>query len=76
MVSACVLIRSRRGEFEEVIENVKVFEGVKRIFPVLDRYDIVIDLEAPNHTALGRTVLRLNRMSGVTFTETLVEVQR
>jgi len=46
-----------------------------RIFPVLGRYDVVVDIEASNSTSLGTAVLRMNRMSGVVFTETLVEVK-
>lgn len=76
MISACVLIRSRRGEFDEVVERIKQLKGVKRVFPVLGRYDVVVDFEAPNSLTLGSTVLKMGRMAGVVFTETLVEVQR
>ena len=76
MISACVLIRSRRGEFDEVVERIKQLKGVKRVFPVLGRYDVVVDLEAPDSLTLGSTVLKMGRMAGVVFTETLVEVQR
>ncbi len=74
MISACVLIRSRRGEFDEVVENVEQIEGVNKIFPVLGRYDVVVDLEAPDPLTLGNTVLKMGRMVGVVFTETLVEI--
>lgn len=76
MISACVLIRSRRGEFDEVVEKIGQFKEVKRIFPVLGRYDVVIDLEAQDTASLGTAVLRMSRMAGVVFTETLVEVRQ
>lgn len=75
MVSACVLIRTRRGEFDEVVEKIKRFKEVERIFPVLGRYDVVADVEAPDSVTLGNVILRMGRMAGVVFTETLVEIQ-
>lgn len=76
MISACVLIRTRRGEFDEAVEKLKQLKGVKRVFPVLGRYDVVIDLEATDSSTLGNTVLKMGRMAGVVFTETLVEIHR
>ena len=75
MVSACVLIRSQRGTFDEVVDRIKQLKGVERIFPVLGRYDVVVDIEVLDSAALGGIVLRMSRMVGVVFTETLVEVQ-
>ncbi len=75
MISATVLIRSTHGEFDRVVERIGKIKGVMRIFPVLGRYDVVVDIEASNSASLGTAVLRMNRMSGVVFTETLVEVQ-
>ena len=74
MISACVLIRTRQGEFDEAVEKLKQLKGVKRVFPVLGRYDVVIDLEATDSSTLGNTVLKMGRMAGVVFTETLVEI--
>lgn len=75
MVSACVLIRSQRGTFDEVVDRIKQLKGVERIFSVLGRYDVVVDVEVPDPASLGSIVLRMSRMAGVVFTETLVEVQ-
>ena len=75
MVSACVLIRTSHGKFEEVVKMMRQIKGVERVFPVLGRYDVVADTADMNPTDLGSTVLRLGRMSGVVFTETLVEIQ-
>lgn len=76
LVSACVLIRTRRGEFEEVAKNLRQFKEVKKIFPILGRWDVVADVEAPDMISLGNAILRMTRMDGVVFTETLVEVQQ
>ncbi len=75
LVSACVLIRTRRGEFEDVVEALRQLGGVERVFPVLGRYDVVADVEASDERELGRLVLRMGRIAGVVFTETLVEIQ-
>ncbi len=75
MVSACVLIRSQRGTFDEVVDRIKQLKGVERIFSVLGRYDVVVDVVVSDPAELGSTVLRMSRMAGVVFTETLVEVQ-
>jgi uncharacterized protein with GYD domain len=76
MVSACVLIRSGHGKSEEVVAKVRQFEGVRNAFAVLGRYDVVVDLEAPDQTALANTAFRMGNLAGVVFTETLVEIQR
>ncbi len=76
MVSACVLIRTSHGKFEEVVERIRQVKAVKRVFPVLGRYDVVVDVECAGMQDLGEAVLRISRLAGVVFTETLVEVQR
>lgn len=76
MVSACVLVRTERGKFLDVVTKLKQFKEAKNIFPVLGRYDAVVDLEVAGLDELGETVMRMGRMAGVVFTETLVEIRR
>jgi len=76
LVSACVLIRTKHGKFEEVVKAIRQIKGVQRIFPVLGRYDVVVDVEGMGPSDLGPTVLRIGRMAGVVFTETLVEIKQ
>jgi len=76
MISACVLIRSESGKFDEVVEKLRQFKEAKSVFAVLGRFDVVVDVEAPNFEALGNIALRMGRMAGVVFTETLVEVKK
>lgn len=76
MVSACVLIRSERGKFSKAMEDLKKIRGLKRIFPVLGRYDIVVDLEAKGYRELAKAVIKIGAVPGVIFTETLIEVER
>jgi len=75
LLSACVLIRTTHGRYEDVVEFLFQLKGVKRIFPTLGRYDVVVDLEASDLQALNATVLRMGKFAGVVFTETLVEIK-
>jgi uncharacterized protein with GYD domain len=75
MISACILIRTERGRFQDVAKKLKQIKEVKRAFPVLGRFDIVADVEAADNRRLGRAVLKANRMAGIVFTETLPQVE-
>jgi DNA-binding Lrp family transcriptional regulator len=76
LVSACVLIRTVSGKFDEAVKSLRQVRGVQRVFPVLGRYDVVADVEVKNPSDLGSTILRLGRLVGVVFTETLVEIEQ
>ena len=76
MLLACVLIRTVHGRFEDVVEFLSRLDGVKKIFPTLGRYDVVVDLEVSDINALDATVLRMGKFAGVVFTETLVEIEQ
>ena len=75
MVAACVLIRSERGRFDEVTSRIKQISDVKKAFPVFGRYDVVAELESKDHGRLDEVVMRLSRIGGVIFTETLIELE-
>jgi len=75
LLSACVLIRTGHGRWQDVIRFIRQFKGVRRIFSVLGRYDVVVDLEASDFKELSSIVLRMGMFAGVVFTETLVEIQ-
>ncbi len=75
MLSACILIRSERGKFDSVTKRLNQLPQVKRAFSVLGRFDIVADVEAANSAELGKTILKVNRLAGVVFTETLPQVE-
>ncbi len=75
MTSACMLIRAEAGKFEKVADNLDQILEVKRAFPVIGRFDVVVDIEAGDSKALARTVMRVNRLAGVVYTETLVQVE-
>jgi len=75
LLSACVLIRTSYGRWEDIVRSIRQLKGVRRIFSVLGRYDVVVDLEASDIKELSSIVLRMGMFAGVVFTETLVEIQ-
>ncbi|TRO57913.1 Lrp/AsnC ligand binding domain-containing protein [[Eubacterium] cellulosolvens] len=75
MISACILIRTERGRFDEVVDRMKQFSETKNVIAVLGRYDVVVEIEVPDYDSLGRTVMKMGKMGGVVFTETLPEMK-
>ena len=75
MTSACMLIRTERGKFEQVADNLGQIPEVKSAFSVIGRFDVIVDIEAAGIRQLARAVLKANRLAGVVYTETLVEVE-
>jgi DNA-binding Lrp family transcriptional regulator len=75
MISACVLVRTDHGKYEQVTEHLKQIKEVKQVFSVHGRFDVVADVEANDFESLGSAIVRMNRMSGVVFTETVLEVK-
>ncbi|HXQ91693.1 MAG TPA: Lrp/AsnC ligand binding domain-containing protein [Nitrososphaerales archaeon] len=70
-----MLIRTEKGKYQEVVDRLKQISSVKAAFPVLGRYDIAADLESTNSKELGKSILKINRLAGIIFTETMPEVE-
>jgi uncharacterized protein with GYD domain len=68
-------VRTERGKFDEVTKNLHQIPEVKRVFAVLGRYDVVVDMEAADSRKLARAVTKANHLAGVVYTETLPEVE-
>ena len=75
MISACVLIRTEHGKFELVTDRLNQIKEIKEVFPVHGRFDVVADVEADDFESLGSAILRMSRMAGVVFTETVLEIK-
>ncbi len=75
MIAACILIRTERGRFDEVMERMKQFKETRSVMAVLGRYDVVVDIEVSNYDSLGKTVMKMGKIGGVVFTETLPEIK-
>ena len=76
MLSVCVLIRTLHGKDSEVVKYLSQLESVERIFPILGRWDVVVDLVVSDTKGLGNIVRRIGGFYGVVFTETLIEIQK
>ena len=76
MLSVCVLIRTLHGKDSDVVKYLSQLEGVHRIFSVLGRFDVVVDLVVTDLKELGNIVMRMGGFYGVVFTETLIEIQK
>jgi DNA-binding Lrp family transcriptional regulator len=63
------------GKYDEVVRSISQLKGVRRAFPVLGRYDVVVDLEAEDSKEIGSTIMRMGRIFGVVFTESLMEIE-
>ena len=75
MTSACMLIRTEKGKYQDVVEKLRQNIAVKTAFTVLGRYDIAADLESSDSKELGKAILKVNRLAGIVFTETMPEVE-
>lgn len=73
MVSACVLICCEPGKYSDVARKVKELKGVVRAFSASGRWDVVAEIEAVDMKALADVALKINGLSGVRASETLVE---
>ncbi|MDG6901660.1 MAG: Lrp/AsnC family transcriptional regulator [Nitrososphaerota archaeon] len=75
MTVACMLVRTERGKFDQVAKNLRSIPEVKRVFAVLGRFDVVVELEGANIKQVARAVIKANKQAGVVYTETLPEVE-
>lgn len=73
MVTATLLVCCQAGKYPDVLKALGKRRGVKKAFPVLGRWDVVVQVEADSLESLGKTTLTLARTAGVRATETLIE---
>lgn len=76
MVTAFVMIRVGTGEhldFERVVkEEIKKVEGVKMVYAVFGRYDLIAQVEAHALEELSRLTDKIRAVAGVLSTESLI----
>lgn len=76
MVMAFVLIRVGTGEhmsFEKLVkEKIEKIEGVKKVYRVFGRYDLVAHVETPTLGALSSVTDKTRAIEGVLSTESLI----
>jgi len=62
MAIAYVLINYELGNEEPIIKHLKTIKTVKEIQGVMGAYDIIVKVEAENHSELRNTIARNIRM--------------
>lgn len=77
MVMAFVLIRVGAGEhlsfMKSVREEIAKIRGVKKVYAVFGRYDLIALLEAPTLEELSTTITdKIRAIEGVQSTESLI----
>lgn len=77
MVMAFVLIRVGAGEHLSFVKSVKEeiakIKGVKKVYAVFGRYDLIVLLEAPTLEELSATITdKIRALEGVQTTESLI----
>ncbi len=73
MVNVCILVRALPGKGGSVLEAVKALQDVKKANNVLGRYDVVVFARTVDHKGASQLSHKVNAISGVKSTETLVE---
>ncbi len=72
MITACVLLGCKSGQFTDVVKASLQIQGVRDAYPVLGRWDAVIWLEVPDNQSLDEATLQINSLDGVRAIETMV----
>jgi len=77
VVMAFVLIRVGAGEHLSFVKSVKEeiakIKGVKKVYAVFGRYDLIVLLEAPTLEELSATITdKIRALEGVQTTESLI----
>jgi len=73
MVSACILICCEPGKYSDVAKKIRGLKGVVRAFSTSGRWDVVAEIKATDMKALTDVALKINGLTGIRATETLVE---
>ena len=75
MISACVLVGCHSGRLKTVLHAIKQIEHVTRSFPALGRWDIIVEIVAPDIQKATASALLINNLKGVKQSETLIEAK-
>ena len=72
MALACLLAMLVHRQSPQVIKTLRNMPEVKDAFIVFGQYDLVVFLEADDYAELAAVTAEINKISGITNTETLV----
>lgn len=74
-MKACILIKTKPGRHNLVSKTVSTMKGMKDVFPVLGRTDVVARVEVTDLKDLSTLSLNIGKVDGVTATETLIALE-
>lgn len=74
-MKAAILISVEASKISEVLNEVNKVKGVKEAFSVAGRADIVAMIETKDLNELSKISAKINSISGVSTTETLIEAK-
>jgi len=72
MALACLLATLVHKQGSQVMKALRNMPEVKDAFIVFGQYDLVAFLEADDYAELAAVTAEINKISGITHTETLV----
>lgn len=73
MVSGIVLLRTARGQINEVAQRLAELPGISEVFSVGGRYDLVAILRVADNEALAELVTeKMLQIEGIVDSETLI----
>jgi uncharacterized protein with GYD domain len=72
-LNACILIKTVPLQTDSVLEMAKSLKGVRKVFIVYGRYDMVAFAEASGYPEIRKLTSEINSAQGVRSTETLVQ---
>jgi uncharacterized protein with GYD domain len=72
MALACLLATLIHKQSSQIIRTLRNMPEVKDAFIVFGQYDLVVFLEADDYAELAAVTAEINKIEGITNTETLV----
>ena len=76
MAKAYVLVETAVGKTKDVVDAIKLVEGVKSADPVTGPYDIIVLIEQADINAIGNLVTKkIHTVSGVLRTVTCMAME-
>jgi DNA-binding Lrp family transcriptional regulator len=73
MTTALILVKIAAGQEKQVLEKLKLIEGITHITAVFGRWDLVLDVEAKDLSELSWLVIsKIRKIKGIENTETLI----
>ena len=75
MVTTHLLINCDNGSEESIIDELKKFDSVREVNPVIGAFDIIIKLESPNLQEIRDNIVKdIRKIKNIISTVTLMDV--